>query len=462
VHEPLPPDFWKHPSMQAARATRDMGAVIRAYRHHPHFRRPDGHPLRQEVVALQVGLSQVQVSRIEKGTNQVRDLGKLIHWARSLAMPSSFAWFELPDDPPRSQLAASRPPGNVDGAVRTVEEDDVKRRTALVTPIVMAAAAVSSGSEPWQRLNRAMENPGRLTAGDVDDLERETVDYFRREEHEPARQLAGGLRHHTQRLSRLLDGPAPTQLRPRLLATIGEALALYGWFAFDRNDPANATHFYGLAERAARDAEDGPLRACILAYRSYLAEATGKIPDAVELLVEAQTYVHSSSSAATRAWLAAREAELRARLQQFSGALVALERALTAYDYARPQHERAWTAFFTSTRLGSMTVTTYTHLNHPELSQTANSLVGALGAGDAKIKAVILADLATAAIHDGDHDQAAAMGNGALTLTNSHEVSIGADRLRAFRALIAQHPDSRALVELDERIVHELSWHRRQ
>jgi hypothetical protein len=449
--------------MQAARTSRDMGAVIKAYRRHPHFRSPDGHPLRQEVVALQVGLSQVQVSRIEKGTNQVRDLGKLVHWARALAMPASFAWFELPaaDDEERDRYATARPPGTVGSATGTTEENDVKRRTALVTPVVVMAAAVSTNSEPWQRLNRAMENPSRLTASDVDDLERETVDYFRREEHEPARQLAGGLRHHTQRLSRLLEGPAPTQLRPRLLSTVGEALALYGWFAFDRNDPTSANHFYGLAERAARDTEDGQLHACILAYRSYLAESIGNVPDAVELLVEAQTYVRSSSSAATRAWLAAREAELRARLQQYSGALVALERALTAYDYARPQHERAWTAFFTPTRLGSMTVTTYRCLNHPELSQTAHSLVGALGPGDAKIKAVILADLATAAIHGGDHDQAAALGSDALAITTSHEVRIGADRLRAFRTLIAQQPGSQALAELDEQIAHGLSWRRR-
>jgi transcriptional regulator with XRE-family HTH domain len=456
----LPADFWSHPLMEEARASRDMGTVCRAYRHHPYHCSADGKPLKQEVIAARVGVSQVQVCRIERGTNRVRDLDKLVRWALALGMPASYAWFELPEEASPGIRSTVLSAGTVEGASSTAEEEDVKRRTALAAPFVVAAA-MASGGEPWQRIDRALATPSLLSDADVDELERETIDYFRREEYEPARRLASGLRHHTQRLARLLEGSPPVELRPRLLSAIGESLALYGWFAFDRNDFAAASRYYALAASAASDANDGPLQACILAYRSYLAEFTGNDRQAVDLLTQGQARVRSRSSAATRAWLAAREAEIHARLGQGNAALVALERALTAYDYARPQHERAWTAFFTPSRLGSMTVTAYTRLNHPELRNTADGVIASLGPGEAKVKAVILADVATAAIHGGDYDQGAMFATDALAVTKSHEASLGADRLRHLGSLIAQRPGSAVLAGLGQRIAHELEWHRR-
>ncbi|MGH2604394.1 MAG: hypothetical protein ACRDJ9_34020, partial [Dehalococcoidia bacterium] len=335
----------------------------------------------------------MQVCRIEKGVNRVRDLDKLIRWAWALGIPASYAWFELPDE---HHVSAPAEQACSFEEKQPAEEEDVKRR-ALLAQSLVAGAAVATGldPQPWERLTVAMANPARLTATDVDELEHQTLDYFRREEFVPARQLAKGLRQHIERLSRLLSGGVSDTLRVRLLSTIGEAMALYGWFAFDRNDKATAHRFYGLAASAAHDAGDDALAACVLGYRSYLAESTGDQAQAREMLAAAQRQSRAPSSAATRAWLAARESEVRATMSEGTDALRALDRATTAFDYARPQHERAWTAFFTSSRLGSMAVTTYTHLSHPRLGATADSVLAGLGPDDAKIKAIILADLAT-------------------------------------------------------------------
>jgi hypothetical protein len=242
-----------------------------------------------------------------------------------------------------------------------------------------------------------------------------------------------------------------------LLSTIGEALALYGWFAFDRNDKTHAQRFYDLATNAARDAEDHALTACVLGYRSYLAEATGDLPQARDMLAVAQEHTRAPSSAATRSWLAARESEIRASLREGTDALRALDRATTAYDYARPQHERAWTAFLTGSRLGSMAVTTYTRLDHPRLGPTADAVLAALGPNDAKVKAIILADLATASIHREAYDQGASLATTALAATTSQEISIGADRLRRLRHLIEPHRNVAVLADLDERLAAALS-----
>jgi len=78
--------------MIAALLSREIGAVIRAFRLHPHWRgRP--HPaqrrawLSQELVAGWLSISQEKLSRIESGKESVWDLRDLTHYARVLGIP---------------------------------------------------------------------------------------------------------------------------------------------------------------------------------------------------------------------------------------------------------------------------------------------------------------------------------------------------------------------------------------
>jgi DNA-binding XRE family transcriptional regulator len=335
---------------------------------------------------------------------------------------------------------------------QAVTVDDMKRRTAMALPVLAFASAMTGPVEPWQRLAHALDHPSQLDDQAVEYLEWYTLDFFRREEHTPARQLAADLQAHIERLEHLLRGARDDYLI-RLLMTTGEALALAGWLAFDCKEHMRADDLYGRAVYAARKAGDGPLAACTLAYRSYMAEAAGDIGSARELLTEAQTYVRGEHSAATRSWLAAREAEVDATLGDETSALRALDRAMAAYDYAHPHRERPWTGFFTPTRLGSMAVTTYARLDHAELDATTDSVVASLPATDAKIKAVILSDVATAAIKRGRHDRGAQLGHDALNATLAQEASLGRQRLHELHLMIHDKRDISALAELDDRLV---------
>lgn len=133
-----PADFWTHPTMVEARKLRDMGAVCRAYRHHPYHSTGDGKPLKQEIVAERVGVSQVQVCRIENGTNRVRDIDKLVRWALALHMPASYAWFDLhgapQDEIPEVGQArrAVEDPQSTEEAGTRHETKEVRRRALLV------------------------------------------------------------------------------------------------------------------------------------------------------------------------------------------------------------------------------------------------------------------------------------------------------------------------------------------
>ena len=99
----LGPDFWYTDLMRDAFASKNMGAVVRAYRFHP----AHGHkPLPQETVSRWLGtVGQSQLGRIESGRNRVDTYEKMVHYARALKMPADLLWFELPDtriDPPQA------------------------------------------------------------------------------------------------------------------------------------------------------------------------------------------------------------------------------------------------------------------------------------------------------------------------------------------------------------------------
>ncbi|GAA3464333.1 hypothetical protein ACFFSW_17710 [Saccharothrix longispora] len=94
-HRTEPPEvpigFWDHPDLRAALATRDIGAIIRAYRKHPHH----GQSILQETVACWIGLSSTRLSRIENG-EPVNNLAKLSRWSHTLRIPQHLLWFHLP------------------------------------------------------------------------------------------------------------------------------------------------------------------------------------------------------------------------------------------------------------------------------------------------------------------------------------------------------------------------------
>ena len=92
----MPDEFWDADLIRDALASWHMGRAIAAYRNHPFH----GQPLHQNVVAGWVLMTQPQLSRLENGP-PVKDLDKLVLWARTLQIPSHLLWFSLPEDPVR-------------------------------------------------------------------------------------------------------------------------------------------------------------------------------------------------------------------------------------------------------------------------------------------------------------------------------------------------------------------------
>lgn len=317
--------------------------------------------------------------------------------------------------------------------------------------VAAAALTASAGAltEPWGRLGRALQFPARLDSEGLDLLEQMGADHFTQEEHTPARLLAAHVGAHVDLLSLLLAGAAEKH-RTRLTVLAGESAALAGWLAWDTGNPAAARGYWRSAIDAAKQVSDGPSLACVLAYLSYLASSQGDVREAVALLETAGEQVRSREHAAARSWISARAAEEAALLGDGS-AYIALERAMTSFDYAEAGSGRPWVRFFDNARLGSMAVSTYARLNHPEVDGAADAVMGSLGEGQHKTRAVILGDVAVGRAAHGDLDAAVAVAERALEETVKGEAVLGRERLTGLRPAL-EASRSPAAVELAQRI----------
>lgn len=101
---PFDSAFWESRIMAAALASRDLGRVLRAYRTHPAWAIPMG----QRRVGMILGISQGQVSRIERGEHTHHPLDRLIGFANALGIPHRYRWFDGNPTPARHTAYADR------------------------------------------------------------------------------------------------------------------------------------------------------------------------------------------------------------------------------------------------------------------------------------------------------------------------------------------------------------------
>lgn len=371
-------------------------------------------------------------------------LGNIKRWEIGKRIPEPF-WrdaiasaYGIPRREVDKAANASRADRNLSKIMLGSTEPEVDRRTLLGAAAIAAGAA----AEPWGRLAAALGG-SQVDQATVEALELTTAGMFESEEHIPARLMIERLTAHLDTLTALLPGAG--RYRAALAIAAGETAALAGWMCWDLGDQQRARHYYNAAIQAGQAAGHGAVGALALGYSSYGVPADA----AAGMLAEAQRHVRGPGYATAAAWLTAREAEERARLGDREGAVRALDRARTAFEYANPAAEQAWVAFFRRSRLGSMAVSTYSRLKHPELADAIVEALAALGDDDTKIRCSVLGDSAIGALAAGDVDQAVELGERALAATVEDDTTMGRTRLAA---LAQQLPDGAEAAELRERI----------
>ena len=426
----LSAEFWEHPEIRSALLSRHFGRFLRTYRtsQSPH--------VKQTQLARWLGITQGQLSRIERSATPIGDLAKLDTWAQRLHIPPDQLWFS-PSAPAGRNADAPAPQRATVEAPPHSEASDMRRRDLLKAASVAAAAGAGLLSDtPWQRLIDSVNKGRPVDTATVQLMQDRTADLFHTEESVPARQLLEAIAQHRTTLKTLLANARIESMQRDLAVALGETDVLTGLLLFDLGRGGEAADAWRSTLKIAKETGDRALAACALGYWSYLASSRNDTAPAVRLLQQARDYVPGSSAPATRSWLSAREAEELARLGDETGTLRAVERALTAYDFARPRSERPWTAFFGATRLGSMTVSAYTTLRHRDATAAADSLLTSLSPMENKVRAIVLSDLTINAAHTNDYDRATALVSDAIELTTRTETTLARQRLLALAATL--------------------------
>lgn len=425
-------DFWEQPEIRSVLLSQHFGRFLRTYRT---IQCPQ---IKQTQLAHWLGITQGQLSRIERSVTPVRDLRKLDAWARVLHIPPDRLWF-TPSPASGSAEATASHRATVVGDSPHDEGSDVRRRN-LLKALKLAGATAAAGSllsdTPWQRLIDSIDKGRPVDTATAQLMQDRTADLFHTEETVPARQLLESIAQHRTTLKTLLNNSRTESIQHDLAVAMGETDVLTGWLLFDLGRANEAANAWRSTLKIAKETGDGALAACALGYWSYLATSRNDTAPAARLLQQAREYVPGSSAPATRSWLSAREAEELARSGDETGALRAVERALTAFDFARPRSERPWTAFFGASRLGSMTVSAYTTLRHREATVAADSLLMSLPPMENKVRAIVLSDLTINAAQTNDYDRANTLVSDALELTVRTETTLAKQRLFALAATL--------------------------
>lgn len=273
-------EFWQLPAVADALTAQHFGRFFRAYRtaHEPH--------VTQAELGRWLGMTQAQVSRLERAKESPSDLRKLQRWASVLRVPPDLLWF------------APHAPDESDDTTEIATLEDVRRRDMLrLTGAAVVATSGVLNDAPWQRLADSLSGNRAADPSTVTMIESRTAGFFRSEETLPARQLVLSLKAHHNALRDLINKTSNESLRRRLITAAGETQALTGWTLFDLQRPRDAVRLYEDALVTAEEAGDNALAACVLGYWSYLLSAQGDGKGAVKMLDDASGRIRGAAAA---------------------------------------------------------------------------------------------------------------------------------------------------------------------
>jgi transcriptional regulator with XRE-family HTH domain len=256
----LPADFWEQPEVKSALLNRQFGRFLRVYRT---IQSPQ---VKQADLATWIGVTQGQLSKLERAAGSPSDVEKLSKWARILGVPSDLLWFDPTPVAPTLAENASQDTLRPEGSTA------IPRRDLLAATGLAAATAGATliANMPWQRLRDSVDNGRPIDTATVQLMEDRTAEFFEIERTVPAIEIFDDLLKHRSVISLLIEGARTEHVRNRLAVLLGETDALRGWLLFDLGQGTDAANAWRSALKIAKETGDGALAACALGYWSYL------------------------------------------------------------------------------------------------------------------------------------------------------------------------------------------------
>jgi hypothetical protein len=288
------------------------------------------------------------------------------------------------------------------------------------------------------------------TVTDLDQLAERYVALY--ETADPAALLTSVAAHVRLVQDALRQDPAPNERR-QLLRNLAEVAVLAGQLAADDlGNTMSGRAYYSVALDAAREVADDQLTAIAHGHTAQLAATEGLTTTALDTLIAAGEFAQSTPAIAS--WIATVEATIHADRGDHVAARHALDRAQTALR--RPGGRPAPASFH---HHGTAQLTAASgHIllrvgNHSHGREALTAAVDDPSPTGRRQRVLILIDLATVELHNGNLAAACSHATKAAELLHQAVYAVGTARLRAFRTAAQRPLTSAALRALDDYLI---------
>ncbi|HEX6482476.1 MAG TPA: helix-turn-helix transcriptional regulator [Ktedonobacteraceae bacterium] len=296
------------------------------------------------------------------------------------------------------------------------ERDMLIKRRELLQLLAIAGGALLASDIDWDRLEATLTKPSYIDAALVGDLETITSRYWSlfmaaSPKSSVLDGVLGQLKMHTQ----FLKEARATRTHQRLCALTSSMSQLAGEIFFDLHDHDTAQSCYVFAASSAKEAKAFDLWASALVRFSYLPIFEERYEKAVPLLQNAEALAQRGDpTLPTRYWAAATYAEAESGMGNLKACQGAFERAHGVGTLTGTSP--AW-ARFDASRLPALQGACYVRLEQPGLAEPILRQALQQSAKTSRRRAMILSDLALAALQQEDVEQACTYAGEVVTLT---------------------------------------------
>lgn len=281
-----------------------------------------------------------------------------------------------------------------------------------------------------------------------------------------------------------------------LAGAVARSAMLAGRIAFfDLQAPQDSAWYYEIGVAAAHEAGDPALAAAVLAHHAFIPAYAGRREPARALIGQAQAMINPDFSALQKSWMWAVASEIEAKLGAGQAAVAAAGRArealgqdaagvaegsdtarmsddistqstINAQSYADDASRSTagteiaadgevpgWLDFFDGGRLAGFLGFAHLSAGAPGPAYAAlQQSLDALPAAAVKQRAVVLADLAAAALATDEVEHCASLLDQALGIVTDHWYATAMRRIQAVHGALVPYKSVRTVREFDERL----------
>jgi hypothetical protein len=317
----------------------------------------------------------------------------------------------------------------------------VNRRQFLLNAAALAGGvagvpAIAVNLDGQERVTWVLKHPRSVDLQSVAYLRAQAVDLIKR--NEAMASSTSLLPQATERLEQVsvLREHAPLgRVRQELYRVEAQAATLLGrlvWDVSGQRDHATAARYYDQAIAAASNVKEGWAEAFPRMFQRFNPVAAGStdLRTGLELAKRASARAQDGSSHVVAGWSLAFMAEAHALLGAERNAKLALDRA--DLHLSKAAADDPMSEVFARGQLGGFVGACHLHLRDPRGAQVAlQESAQGLGSGKEKHKSVILGDVATALVLQGDPEQASAVLHQAIDLVELTGSAAGKRRVFA-------------------------------